>query len=134
MKIVYQTDYNGKYVGEVEADESPLEPGVYLIPGRCYEDKPPQVDDGFYVVRENDSWAIKEYISDEVVDETMSLAERVLIERDGRYEESYKMILDAYEMGIPVSEEIKLYRQALRDIEQQIDFPANVVWPKKPIG
>lgn len=40
-KIVHQTDYEGWYVGETVADESPLEPGVYLMPAGAYEDAPP---------------------------------------------------------------------------------------------
>lgn len=41
MKIVYQADHAGLYAGEVEADESPLEPGVYLIPAGCVDVAPP---------------------------------------------------------------------------------------------
>lgn len=43
MKTVYQTDRAGLFVGEVEADESPLEAGVYLIPAGCVEVPPPSV-------------------------------------------------------------------------------------------
>lgn len=32
MKPAYQTDRAGLYTGITEADESPLEPGVYLLP------------------------------------------------------------------------------------------------------
>lgn len=41
-KIVYQIDYAGHYAGQTEADESPLEPGVFLIPARCVEVPPPE--------------------------------------------------------------------------------------------
>jgi hypothetical protein len=37
----YQSDHDGFYVGEVDADESPLEPGVFLIPGGAVEEIPP---------------------------------------------------------------------------------------------
>lgn len=40
-KIVYQYDVAGMFNGETEADESPLEPGVFLIPARCVEVAPP---------------------------------------------------------------------------------------------
>lgn len=40
-KIVYQYDISGMFTGETEADESPLEPGVFLIPARCVEVAPP---------------------------------------------------------------------------------------------
>lgn len=40
-KTVYQTDHLGLYVGAVEAEESPMEPGVFLIPGGCVQAPPP---------------------------------------------------------------------------------------------
>ena len=42
MKTVYQLDQNGTYIGETVAHESPLEPGIYLIPGGCIETAPPE--------------------------------------------------------------------------------------------
>ena len=42
MKTVYQLDQTGAYLGETIAHESPLEPGVYLIPGGCVETAPPE--------------------------------------------------------------------------------------------
>lgn len=41
-KIVYQTDTAGHYCGDTVADESPLEPGVYLLPAGCVSKKPPK--------------------------------------------------------------------------------------------
>lgn len=37
----YQYDRAGLYAGTTEADESPLEPGVYLLPARCTLTPPP---------------------------------------------------------------------------------------------
>lgn len=45
-KTVYQTDRNGNYVGPMLADESPLEPGVFLIPAGCVETAPPSIPAG----------------------------------------------------------------------------------------
>lgn len=41
-KHAYQFDYAGILVGETVADESPLEPGVFLLPGRCTLTPPPK--------------------------------------------------------------------------------------------
>lgn len=41
-KIVYQYDVAGMFIGQTDADESPLEPGVFLIPARCVEVAPPE--------------------------------------------------------------------------------------------
>lgn len=43
MKTVWQMDARGYCVGPVEADPSPLESGVYLIPAGCVETPPPDV-------------------------------------------------------------------------------------------
>lgn len=42
-KIVYQTDHLGIYSGTTQADQCPLEPNVWLIPGGCVETPPPPV-------------------------------------------------------------------------------------------
>lgn len=39
--IAYQADHDGYFVGQTWADESPEEPGVFLIPGNAYKDAPP---------------------------------------------------------------------------------------------
>lgn len=41
MNPAYQYDHAGLYAGITEADESPLEPGVYLLPARCTLTPPP---------------------------------------------------------------------------------------------
>lgn len=41
-KTVYQYDHAGRYAGTTTADESPLEPGVYLYPARTTELAPPE--------------------------------------------------------------------------------------------
>ena len=41
VKMVVQLDDNGYYSGQTYADRSPLEPGVWLIPGGCVDTAPP---------------------------------------------------------------------------------------------
>ncbi|TEU23320.1 phage tail protein [Alkanindiges illinoisensis] len=41
-KIVYQLNITGLFVGETLADESPMEPGIFLIPAGCVELAPPE--------------------------------------------------------------------------------------------
>ena len=45
-KFIPQLDQYGYVVGVVAADPSPLEPGVYLIPGGAIDAKPPVVPEG----------------------------------------------------------------------------------------
>ena len=44
----------------------------------------------------------------------------------------YLMMVD-YPISDEKKQEIKAYRQALRDIPQQDGFPDNIVWPDKPV-
>ena len=39
--LAYQYDRAGMFAGTTEADESPLEPGVFLLPARCTVAAPP---------------------------------------------------------------------------------------------
>lgn len=60
--IVYQAHpVSGDYIGEVVCDESPLEPGVYLVPAHCTEIKPPEFNPETHVCKfvgkiEEGSW------------------------------------------------------------------------------
>lgn len=68
-KIVYQTDLSGRFIGRVEADESPLERGVYLIPAGCVEVAPPWHGDGHVPVWHGSGWTIvPEHVADAVAD------------------------------------------------------------------
>lgn len=56
MKIVSQLNAQGYFTGPVIADESPLEPGVYLIPGGAIDVPPPTVPAGKVALRQGLSW------------------------------------------------------------------------------
>ena len=58
MKIVSQLDADGYFVGLVTADESPLESGVFLIPGGAVDVEPPVVPDG-HRARWSNGWAVE---------------------------------------------------------------------------
>lgn len=45
-KEVSQLDADGFFVGTTMAQESPLEPGVFLIPGNAVDLAPPDIQDG----------------------------------------------------------------------------------------
>ncbi|WP_439587663.1 hypothetical protein [Hydrogenophaga sp.] len=46
MRTVSQLDHHGYFIGPVTADESPLEPGVYLLPGGAVDVPPPEAPPG----------------------------------------------------------------------------------------
>jgi hypothetical protein len=55
MKIVSQLDADGLFVGTVEADESPLEPGEFLLPGGAVDAVPPTIPAG-HTARWSNGW------------------------------------------------------------------------------
>ena len=58
MKTFSQLDKDGFFVGAVEGQESPLEPGIYLIPGGAIDRTPPAtIAAGMRYKISGESWA-----------------------------------------------------------------------------
>ena len=57
-KTVFQTDHLGIYLGPVQADVSPLEPDVWMIPARCVEQAPPVADEHQLPRWDGDRWTL----------------------------------------------------------------------------
>jgi hypothetical protein len=55
----YQTDSQNFYIGEVNCQESPLEPGVFLMPGGCIDVAPPSFSENEIAYWNGSSWEIK---------------------------------------------------------------------------
>jgi hypothetical protein len=66
-KTVYQTNHLGIFVGPVTADESPLEPGVFLIPGGCVMTPPPTVPEHKAAWWNGKAWQLLDYFGGVVV-------------------------------------------------------------------
>lgn len=66
-KLVYQTNHLGILVGAVKADESPLEPGVYMIPGGCVETAPPAIPEHKAAWWNGSDWQLVDYFGGVVV-------------------------------------------------------------------
>ena len=60
MKIYNYTFDTGLYIGESLADESPLEPGKFLIPAHATTIAPPNAQDGKKINFENGAWVIND--------------------------------------------------------------------------
>lgn len=67
QKTVYQTNHLGLYLGPVYADESPLEPGVFLLPGGCVEVAPPKAPVGKIQAWDGKRWQLLDYFEGLVV-------------------------------------------------------------------
>lgn len=55
-----------------------------------------------------------------------------LIKRNTLLNESDHYMMEDYPISKEKKEEMKVYRQALRNIDKQKSFPDNIVWPTKP--
>lgn len=66
-KTVYQTNHLGLYVGPVLADESPLEPGVFLMPGGCVEVAPPEAPENKIQYWNGKRWQLLDYFNGLIV-------------------------------------------------------------------
>lgn len=60
------------------------------------------------------------------------LADRIRRERDEKLEETDFFVMPDYPSDPKDLEEVKAYRQALRDITKQSGFPKDVTWPELP--
>ena len=60
------------------------------------------------------------------------LAERIRRDRDEKLEETDFFVMPDYPSDPKDLEEVKTYRQALRDITKQSGFPKDVAWPELP--
>jgi hypothetical protein len=58
MKQVIQLDDEGYFVGFSAADESPLEPGVFLMPARTIDASAPSIPEGCRA-KWNGSWTVE---------------------------------------------------------------------------
>lgn len=59
QKIVFQTNHECVLVGTCLADESPLEPGVWMIPGGCVELEPPPIPQGQQARYSSGAWLLE---------------------------------------------------------------------------
>jgi len=57
-KPAYQYDHAGLLQGITEADESPLEPGVYLLPARCTLTPPPNATEDTWPRWNGHAWQL----------------------------------------------------------------------------
>lgn len=64
--------------------------------------------------------------------ETAKKAADVRTQRDKLLAETDWMVIKAAETGATLATDWATYRQALRDISSQDDFPDTVIWPTKP--
>ncbi len=131
FKTVYQLDEKGFYLGETNAQESPLEPGVFLMPGGCVDKAPPKCKKGL-IPKYNFTTEKWEKIEQEllVVDSrgVISVISEEEVGRNWRNSELFRadIIINKIE-DFEIEGDSKLWRQyrvALRNWPSTEDFPA----------
>jgi hypothetical protein len=138
-KIVYQTDHNGYFVGQTQADESPLEPGVFLIPGGCVVDPPPSAEEGYRQRLVDGVWTAEKIPEPDPPEEPEPVpAEQNAIARDTRL--SYATLRAAplkyaVDMGIATADErsrLEAWMAYAVSLSRMTVTSGDMEWPEAP--
>ncbi len=161
-KIIYHYHPQiGTFLGAAEADESPLEPGVFLLPAHATELPPPTTGAHEAAVFADSEWIIRPdwrgtvyYTADGTRHEITELgvappadaqdsppapteeqlAANARVKRDGLLR-SVVDAVNAIRWAAMTTEEQATwiaYRQALLDVPEQAGFPSEIDWPAVP--
>lgn len=123
-----------EFAGTDTAYESPLEPGVYHLPANSTDIEPPEFKDKQIRVFKDGGWSYEQdpkHLPEEPMTED-ALAKKARHERTFKlYTCDWTQLADA-QLGQAQKNRWNKYRQDLRDISKQKDFPRNIKWPEEP--
>lgn len=115
----------------VHLSDNSIIPYAYRVDGEedndgfiCQAVKHDYISGNFTEINECPDWKLQ------LEKEVLSLDVR--LERNKLLSDTDHLIQSDYPISDEKKQEIKVYRQALRDIPQQDGFPDNIVWPDKP--
>ena len=115
----------------IHLSDNSIIPYAYRVDGEedndgfiCQAVKRDYISGSFTEINECPDWKIQ------LEKEILSLDVR--LERNKLLSNTDHLIQSDYPISDEKKQEIKVYRQALRDIPQQDGFPENIVWPDKP--
>jgi len=99
--IAYQTNSNGVFVGTVNSDESPLEPGVFLLPAGAVTVEPPAFEEDQFAVWDGEGWMVETFSEPEPepmvpIDLTRAEVEEI---RRHRYQETTDPLFFEFQRG-----------------------------------
>ena len=116
----------------IHLSDNNIIPYAYRVDGEedndgfiCQAVKHDYISGNFTEINECPDWKIQ------LEKEILSLDVR--LERNKILSDTDHLIQSDYPISDEKKQEIKVYRQALRDIPQQDGFPDNIVWPEKPV-
>ena len=115
----------------IHLSDNSIIPYAYRVDGEedndgfiCQAVKHDYISGNFTEINECPDWKIQ------LEKEILSLDVR--LERNKILSDTDHLIQSDYPISDEKKQEIKVYRQALRDIPQQDGFPDNIAWPDKP--
>lgn len=140
MQIYNFDPTTGRYLGAGMADPDREQPGEWLLPAFSTPHEPPSAPAGKFAAfdRKADAWALHDeparVVAQEAADAAAqpSAAQAAHMRRQAALAATDWVVVRAFETGQPVPEELKAYRQALRDLPTQAGFPDAVEWPTFP--
>lgn len=116
----------------IHLSDNSVMPYAYRVDGTedndgfiCQAVKHDYISGNFTEINECPDWKIK------LEKEVLSLDIRA--KRNNLLSDTDHLIQSDYPISDEKKQEIKVYRQALRNIPQQDGFPENIVWPDKPV-
>ena len=116
----------------IHLSDNSIIPYAYRVDGEedndgfiCQAVKHDYISGNFTKINECPDWKIQ------LEKEVLSLDVR--LERNKLLSDTDHLIQSDYPISDEKKQEIKVYRQALRDIPQQDGFPDNIVFPEKPV-
>lgn len=135
MIVYLYNETTGGYIGNDLADESPLEPNVYLVPSNATQIEPPPLEYGKWRRFNGTEW-----VYEDIEQPIVTTEEPPIVTAEDMRNKRNILLAESDWTQLPdvpawVSERISewvVYRQALRDVPQQSEFPTNINWPTKP--
>ena len=124
MKQVIQLDENGYFAGITTADESPLEPGVFLIPAGAIEAIIPSIPEG-KLAKWNGEWLFENIIVPESIIEPIPTEQEIKILRINELKQflastDYKILPDYDKPNDDIKVQRQEWRNEIRILENQI--------------
>ena len=116
-----QLDKNDVYVGKIDGVPGDIPNSWYAPNNLCVASEPPTDEPGKWK-HTNGTW--EEYTQ-------ADKAQDIRQERDALISATDYMMMPDYPMSEADRDALRAYRQALRDVPEQPDFPNSVVWPIK---
>jgi len=146
MKIYHYHPDSAAYLGDSTADESPLEPGVFLVPAHATVIPPPEVAEGKQAVFTGARWILQPIPQPEAAPPPPALTEAqlatVAIDKRDKLLANATLAMaplqDAVELDDATPAEVvllkqwKQYRVAINRVPQQDGFPHAITWPAAP--